>query len=165
MDMQPRWDEFALSEHEIADATPPWRILVAVDGSEGSERALRWTARIACALRAEGVAIHVLTPVYSMAGWAGAVEVPTDESRLRDEVESTLELEWCDTLRAEGVKYRTMLKEGFSATAIMDAADEERADMIVVGARGRGGVAELLLGSVGHTLTHHAHRPVVVVRP
>jgi nucleotide-binding universal stress UspA family protein len=49
------------------------------------------------------------------------------------------------------------------AFAIMRLADQEHADMIVVGRRGRGGFTELLLGSVSHQLVHHAKQPLVII--
>jgi nucleotide-binding universal stress UspA family protein len=55
------------------------------------------------------------------------------------------------------------MEDGRPARVIADVADREDADLVVVGRRGRGGIAELLLGSVSHELTHHCDRPVIVV--
>jgi nucleotide-binding universal stress UspA family protein len=55
------------------------------------------------------------------------------------------------------------MEDGRAASVIADVADRENADMVVVGRRGRGGVAELLLGSTSHELVLHSRRPVLVV--
>ena len=62
-----------------------------------------------------------------------------------------------------GVPFDTRVVDGDPAPAIMELADEVDAVMVVVGRRGCGGFAELLLGSVPHRLTHHCERPVLVV--
>jgi nucleotide-binding universal stress UspA family protein len=49
------------------------------------------------------------------------------------------------------------------ARGLMEVAHRENADLIVTGRRGRGGFAELLLGSTSHALTHHAALPIVIV--
>jgi nucleotide-binding universal stress UspA family protein len=55
------------------------------------------------------------------------------------------------------------MKDGRPASVIADAADSVDADLVVVGRRGLGGVAELLLGSVSHELAHHCKCPVLLV--
>jgi nucleotide-binding universal stress UspA family protein len=47
--------------------------------------------------------------------------------------------------------------------ALLDIARRESADLVIVGSRGRGGFREMLLGGVGHHLTHHSPVPVVIV--
>lgn len=55
------------------------------------------------------------------------------------------------------------MKDGRPAAVIADVADSLNADLVVVGRRGRGSVAEVLLGSVSHELSHHCKRPVLVI--
>ena len=59
--------------------------------------------------------------------------------------------------------FRVVLKDSDPALAIMQAAKSEDADLVVTGRRGRGGFAELVLGSTSHVLTHHLDRPLVIV--
>ena len=63
----------------------------------------------------------------------------------------------------EGVPVTGTVAENSPATALLDAAKD--ADLVIVGSRGHGGFASLLLGSVSSQVVHHAHCPVLVVRP
>jgi nucleotide-binding universal stress UspA family protein len=71
--------------------------------------------------------------------------------------------EWSRPLRDAGVPSRTCVALGTPFEVLERIADDEDALMIVVGRSGRGGLREMLLGSVPHALTHHALRPVLVV--
>lgn len=82
---------------------------------------------------------------------------------MRRDIAETLEREWCAPIREAGVPFRSAVETGKPATILMQVADREDARMIVVGSRGIGGFAELLLGSVSHQLAHHARRPLVIV--
>jgi nucleotide-binding universal stress UspA family protein len=66
-------------------------------------------------------------------------------------------------LRDRGIEHRTELMDGSPASALDKLAVQVDADLIVVGRRGSGGFAELLLGSAANALAHHAHRPVLIV--
>lgn len=146
------------------------RILVCVDGSEGSAAALGWAIALARKTDAEIVAVHALeVPVYAQAdvGMGPVYSAPPADplwwDRLRKATAEAFEQEWCAPLARSGLPYRTVLQEGKPASAIEEVADRERPDLVVVGRRGLGGLTELLLGSVSHALVHHARRPIVVV--
>jgi nucleotide-binding universal stress UspA family protein len=66
-------------------------------------------------------------------------------------------------LRDRGVACRTLVETGNPAEVLNRVAVQEDADLVVVGRRGRGGFAEMLLGSVPHALAHHSTRPLVIV--
>jgi nucleotide-binding universal stress UspA family protein len=91
------------------------------------------------------------------------VAVPPLSDEARAELDGLLAGEWTEPLRRAGVEYRTLVAEGPAAAVIARVADEEDAALIVTGRRGRGGFAELVLGSTSHHLTHHAGRPLVIV--
>ncbi|MBI4261754.1 MAG: universal stress protein [Actinobacteria bacterium] len=144
------------------------RIVVGIDGSEGSLEAVRWTADLASGLGAEVVAVHAFelpspvqavypTSLYAGERWEPAVR------EYRTEVEDLVRTEWAAPLAHAGVSHRTLVVEGPTPTALLQVARREHADMIVVGTRGRGGFAELLLGSVSHALAHHSPVPVTIV--
>jgi nucleotide-binding universal stress UspA family protein len=139
------------------------KIVVGVDGSEHSARALQWCADHAAALDAEVVVAHVMEiPLYGGdAMWPAPLPGPSPEqcAEVRDEITR----DWCKPLADAGVEHRVVLVEGSPPYALMQVADSEGADLVVTGRRGRGGFAELLLGSTSHALTHHCHRPLVIV--
>lgn len=146
------------------------RILVGVDGSQGSEAALAWAIRLARQTAAEIVALHAFEiPVYAQPDIAmGPVYTapPADPQwwdRLRQAMAHTFEQEWCASLARSGVPYRTVLAEGRPATVIEEVAEREAVDLVVVGRRGLGGLTELILGSVSHAIVHRVRRPVAVV--
>lgn len=136
------------------------RIVVGLDGSPGSERAVEWAATLARDLNADVIAVHAVpTVVYGPM----AMPVVVDDATLRDELSHVVEDEWCALLRKMEIPYRSVVETGSAAEVIMQVADREGAQLIVVGSRGRGGFAELLLGSVGQQLTHHSTHPIVIV--
>lgn len=145
------------------DQEPIRRVVVGLDGSEHSKRALDWALRIARSADVEIVAVHaVQTPIYTD---YAAVPPPEFDTQWRADVKEQFENEWCQPLREAGVSYRTMMEDGRAASVIGTVADQVDADIVIVGRRGRGGVAQLLLGSVSHELTQHCERPVLVISP
>jgi nucleotide-binding universal stress UspA family protein len=149
---------------------PVRRIVLGLDGSEGSAHACRWCAELAQSLDAEVVAVHAMElPPYPvvMEGIA-PVPSPIDPDLYvvwQGAQRQVVETEWCRPLQEKGVRYRAVLLEGEPAAMLLDAIRREQADLAVVGRRGTGALRELLLGSVSHSLTHHAACPVAVVPP
>jgi nucleotide-binding universal stress UspA family protein len=142
----------------------PKKILVGLDGSTGSARALAWAIEVAKALQAEIVAVHVaelLTPSALGLGLA-PVDLPVDWV---DDLRSRFENDWTAPLKQSGVRYRTVFETGAPAPTLIAMAREQHSDLIVTGSRGLGGFGELLLGSVSHQLVLHAQLPVVVIPP
>ncbi|ATW49569.1 universal stress protein [Streptomyces xantholiticus] len=145
----------------MADKAAAGRIVVGVDGSEPSIKALRWAVRQA-GLTGDSLEA-VISWEYPAAGWAGMVAaIPSDfdpqklAAQVLDEsLEQTLGAEAAATVA------RTVLI-GNPAQALMDRS--EGASLLVVGHRGYSGFKATLLGSVGLHLAQHAPCPVVVVR-
>ncbi|HXX90299.1 MAG TPA: universal stress protein [Acidimicrobiales bacterium] len=133
------------------------RIVVAVDDSEGAARAVRFVARLAPSLGAEVVAVHALG---LLAHLGGETAVPAQAHR--DEVRALLE-RWAGPLADAGVPYRCEVVDGNPVQALLSAAADEGADVIVVGKRAAIGVPGLQLGSTSQQLVQHADIPVVVV--
>jgi len=145
-------------------ATPPdrvRRVVVGVDGSPSSRAALRWgfdaARRHACPL----VAFHACAPVAppGRGPLAGVLDVPTLLTDAKRGVEDELTLALHDR---EGVVITVDATHGNPAWELIDHTGTE--DLLVLGSRGRGGFASLVLGSVATQVAHHAHGPVVVVR-
>jgi nucleotide-binding universal stress UspA family protein len=138
------------------------RIVVGLDGSAGSQAALCWALDMAEGMGSAVTAVYAvdLPSFYP----EPAVTLQFDDGwrkTMRIEFEET----WCRPLREAGVRYRAVMENGRAASVISRLAKAEGADIIVVGRRGRGGVAELLLGSVSHELVLRSHIPVLVIEP
>ncbi|HEX5568137.1 MAG TPA: universal stress protein, partial [Streptomyces sp.] len=140
-------------------------VLVGVDGSPGGEAALGFAFAEASLRGAPLVALHTWN------NWTGPVSGGPDEplplvydvDMLRDEEERVL-VEALSGWQAEypDVTVHRRLVQGRARPALIEASGS--AQLLVVGARGRGGFSGLLLGSVSQAVLQHAHCPVAVVR-
>ena len=134
-------------------------IVLALDGSEGSARAIPLAVELARRSDAKILIAHVEEDVVGKGG--GPVRAAEDE--IQAEIRRRAQ-----ELTAQGIDTSVEVRQimlGGPAQAIEEIADEARADLIVVGTRGHSPVAGLLLGSVTQRLLHIAGRPVVVVPP
>jgi len=133
-------------------------ILAGYDGSPGSERALSWAAREA---RSRGTVLtvcHACAPGFPVPpGEAAAFDL----ARRSGERVIASGLQHAQRVMGSG-QVRSLLLEGPAAAAFCERS--HGADMAVVGSRGHGGVAGLLLGSVSSQVAAHARGRVVVVR-
>jgi nucleotide-binding universal stress UspA family protein len=141
------------------------RIVVGVDGSPASAQALDWAADLTTATAAELLVVHAFELTPYLTGAPLGVPHITPPGDLADSLLAEVDGSWCASLRARGVTYRPVLREGGAGAELLKVAAEEHADLIAVGTRGRNGLREALLGSVAHYVTHHARCPVVVVPP
>ena len=137
-------------------------IMVGIDGSGHSRRALEWAIKEAAIRRTP---LTVLTVHQAMAGYWGPVAYPQDP-HLIEQVRKVAQEETDIALAELGADFRppsvtVLARFGLPAEEILEAAQD--ADMIVVGSRGAGGFRKLLMGSVSSQVTLHAHRPVVVI--
>jgi len=139
------------------------KIVVGVDGSGGSREALRW-AFAEATLRSDPLEVVIVWqyPITASLPTFGAMNTPDDfETEARTTLLSILADEG---ITAESpVPVSTLVAEGNPARALLDAADA--AELLVVGSRGHGGFAGVLVGSISQQCVHHAKCPVVVVHP
>jgi len=137
------------------------KIVIGTDGSVYSHRALDWCAEFAARLGAEVVVVHALEmPVYTGAfGYVAAPYTLDDREAMHDLVVE----KWCDPLARAQVPFEARLIDGAAVPALLNTARDEDADLVVVGRRGLGGFAELLLGSTSHQLSQHLGRPLLIV--
>jgi nucleotide-binding universal stress UspA family protein len=137
-------------------------ILVGVDGSAASRAALEWAVEEARLRNARLHVVHTWTlPVSAYAAPVGAVLDGEVLDGVRDAAEQLVSAV-LDDVDAGGVEVDRSVVEGSPAASLLEAA--ENADLLVVGSRGRGGFAGLLLGSVSQQCAQHAPCPVVIVR-
>jgi nucleotide-binding universal stress UspA family protein len=134
------------------------KILVAVDHSEASDRALLAARDLALLSKGEVWILHLREREII----TKTSVVMTDET----EPEATSMIEAAvDKLTEVGVKAQvghTIF--GYAARSIVDDAIEHDVDVIVMGSRGRGDLAGLVLGSTAHKVIHLTDRPVLIVR-
>jgi nucleotide-binding universal stress UspA family protein len=141
------------------------KIVVGVDGSQGSARAVEWCASHAKALDAEVVVVHAIEmPVHAGIG-LGSPYLPTSplSERQRTELHDHACRVWCAPLTNAGAPFHVVCKDGRPSVVIAEIARREEAELVVTGRRGRGGFAELLLGSTSHELAQHLDRPLLIV--
>ena len=129
-----------------------------VDGSVGSDKALDWA--IAEAIRLPAVLELATAWMFPMALGYVFAKTPGEE---RQEVKRIADLAVAHVAEvAPEVVVRAILREEEAGPALVSLSTG--ADLLVVGARGHGGIRELLLGSVGTYCARHAGCPVVIVR-
>jgi nucleotide-binding universal stress UspA family protein len=145
-------------------------IVCGVDGSADSKAALAAAAQLANRLRARLVIAHVVEYVhapYAMAGGLGPTAIPraTITATMVEQVRAGERLleQMAEQSGLESAEQRVV--SGFPAERLADLADEENAELIVVGSRGRDAFKAALLGSVSTSLIGVARCPVVVVPP
>lgn len=145
-------------------------VVVGVDGSAGANAALRFAVAEARLRETQLRAVHAWTFGYTAVpgGGFGYLGVPLDTvpgvdiSDMRKAAVGLLERATADLAgEAEGVEIERRVIEGRAAEVLLGAVGED--DLLVVGSRGHGGFAGLLLGSVSQQCAHHAPCPVVIV--
>jgi nucleotide-binding universal stress UspA family protein len=139
---------------------PSWPVVVGVDGSPTSEAALAFAYEAAAVRGVPLVAVHTWWDLLVDPALAPLLDwdaIEDDERRLLAERLSG----WAE--KYPDVQVRRIVERGHAAKALVEQS--LRAQLVVVGSRGRGSVAGLLLGSVSHAMLHRAHCPVAVVRP
>lgn len=136
------------------------KILVAVDGSEPSLKAARLALEIATATGAKLTAAYVVAPMML----PGEVPFTVVHQVLTAEVARGKDVlaEVVDQLGNPAMKTEEL--QGSPAEAIAQLAEQSDFDLVVVGSRGRGAVARVLLGSVADRLVHVCKAPVLVAR-
>ncbi len=137
-------------------------VVVGVDGSKTSAKAIDFAFDQAEALGAKIVAVHAWTSPY-LTYADGRSMLQFDEQEVKESGRLLVAESVAGALADHpDVECETRLISGHAARAILLAA--ESAELAVVGSRGRGGFTGLLLGSVSQSVLHHAHCPVAIVR-
>ena len=142
-----------------ADST---KIVVGVDGSPSSRAALRWAVKQAALTGGTVDAIMAwhLPMALRTSAWA---PIYVDEmTELEQDARKVLGAVISDEVeQADGQRVTARVVNGHPADVLLDAAAD--ADLLVIGSRGHGSVADALLGSVGRYCVHHAHCPVLIM--
>ena len=138
-------------------------ITVGIDGSAHSARALEWAIKEAAIRHAPVTVLTVHT--VPMSPWTGnPYTLPADADDVQKAEQAAEELTLKVTSQLGSAKPSSVTVRaisGFPAQALIEAS--RTADLLVVGSRGAGGFAQLMIGSVSSQVVHHAHCPVVVI--
>jgi nucleotide-binding universal stress UspA family protein len=139
------------------------RIVVGIDGSDHSKRALDWALAEARLRSADLDVVYAwMLPVYAT-GYGFAPGALIDPVAMAAGATSQLDRTVDEVVGdAKDVTIERKAVEGMAAQVLVDEA--EGADLLVVGSRGHGGFAGLLLGSVSQQCAQHASCPVVIIR-
>jgi nucleotide-binding universal stress UspA family protein len=141
--------------------TNPRLLLVATDTSATSAGAERAGIELAARVGAGLILLSVIDPArLRLPG--GLFHTRVDQ--VRSDRQSSLARIVVEA-RKRGVAALSLIWEGDPGAAVIEAADSENADLIIVGSHARGAVGRLLLGSVSSYVVGHSERPVVVIRP
>ena len=138
------------------------KVLVPVDGSDNSLRALDAALLLSEKIGAEVTAIHVMEdiPILHI----------QSEKLLRElldayKKETQQILSKCsDIATRKGLSITTKLLQGNVGSTILDFCEREKYDVIIMGSRGMGKFKELILGSVSNKVVHHSSCPVMIIR-
>jgi nucleotide-binding universal stress UspA family protein len=142
-------------------------ILVGTDGSETAHTAVRRAIELAAGLDARLQIVSAYEPVSDPRLRGEQVIAPKDVQwavNPHDDVLALLESARAQALDAGVTEVETFARVGDAADAIVDVAEEQRSDLIVVGNKGMTGTKRFLLGSVPNKVTHHAPCSVLIVR-
>ena len=138
-------------------------ILIATDGSASSTEAVEFGVELAAEHEAKVIFLHVAPAldIVPMVTWGGGL--PHVPHQLDSYDRAPLE-EAEQVAAREGVEATSKLLVGDAADEIVAYADSEGADLIVVGSRGHGTLASVLLGSVSRGVLSESKRPVAIIR-
>jgi len=139
-------------------------IIVGVDGSGHSQRALDWAIHEAAIRQAP---LTVLTVHQAIVGYFGGVVATPEDLKLTEQIRAAVTAEadkvlaGLDGPHPESVTVTAV--HGFPVEELVEASKE--ADMVVLGSRGAGGFTRMLLGSTAGQVVQHAHCPVLIIPP
>jgi nucleotide-binding universal stress UspA family protein len=142
-------------------------IVVGTDGSETAKKAVTEAADLASQVGAAMDIVSAYAPVSNQRLREEAKQAPDDVQWMvnaREDVDSRLDEAKEIAAKAGVDKVNLHAREGDPADAILDVAEEQKADLIVVGNKGMSGAKRFLLGSVPNKVSHHAPCSVLIVR-
>jgi nucleotide-binding universal stress UspA family protein len=141
-------------------------IVVGTDGSETATKAVSQAVDLARSLGAKLELVSAYEPVSEQRLKQERKQTPEDLQwaiNPREDVDATLESA-ADIARKAGVEVAVYARQGDPADAILDVAEEQQADLVIVGNKGMTGAKRFLLGSVPNKVSHHAPCSVLIIR-
>jgi nucleotide-binding universal stress UspA family protein len=157
-------------EHEFVDAAKPGeeaitrlrRILVPIDFSDSSRKALRYAMAFTTQFKAEIHCLHSLEIPYG----TGEAAIVLETEAFRKEMHEQAQKQMALFLQEEGASMpeQCTVKPGAPYREILQTIDDREIDLVIMGTHGRSGVRHFFLGSTTERVVRHAHCPVLVVR-
>ncbi len=138
----------------------PKKILIAVDGSEHSMRAVESSFEYSKLVNTEVVLVHCHKRFPRLLGEPYLQDAVTE---IKDEAEQTMET-FRKALKKEDIEFTERILEGPPGSVIPNIAKIENCDLIIMGSRGLTDLEGLFVGSVTHRVLHLAHCPVLVTK-
>jgi nucleotide-binding universal stress UspA family protein len=138
-------------------------IVVGTDGSDTARQAVIQAAELARATGARLVVVSAYAPVTAKVATAGSPEA-ADWNVGSDVLVEGVLTDARGATAASGIEVETRAIRGDAADGIIEVAEQEGADLIVVGNKGMTGTKRFLLGSVPNKVSHHAPCSVLIVR-
>jgi nucleotide-binding universal stress UspA family protein len=141
------------------------KILVGLDGSDYSLKALGFALDLAKKYQSQLVLVHVvMRQIYAINPPEAGVLAGTAIVRELEADGKAILVKGEETAKAQGIPVETRLRQGVPAEELLRAASDEKADLIVLGSRGLSQVKAFFLGSVSDKVSHHAKCPTLIVR-
>ncbi len=140
------------------------KIVCAVDFSEQSRGVAEYTKTLAQALGAEILCVYVAPSLAQYVGFkVPASSIDDFVGEIVSGAETTMDQFLEENF--EGMESTGKVLTGYAAEEILDLADQEKADLVIMGTHGRKGIDRMLFGSVAEKVVKSAKCPVVTIRP
>ena len=143
------------------------RIIVPIDFSDCSKRALEYAAATARAHSSKLTILHVFEESF-VKPYVNAANSEEEANEIIKEIERVNDSkydEFLKTIGLEGVDYEKLLIKGIPETEIVEIAMEQQANLIVMGTHGRSGIKHLLIGSTAEEVVRTVHCDIIIVKP
>lgn len=141
------------------------KILVGLDGSDFSLKALDFAIDLARKYRSQLVLVHVvMRQIYAINPPEAGILAGTAIVRELEAEGKAILVKAEETVKAQGIPVESRLRQGVPAEELLRASADEKVDLIVLGSRGLSQVKAFLLGSVSDKVSHHAKCPTLIVR-
>jgi nucleotide-binding universal stress UspA family protein len=136
------------------------KILLAVDGSDHSERAATEAAKVA--KNSPDTVVTLLYVIDYSKSRSDVMHVQSNEEVHLERRKLLVDVE--KLFNREGIKYEVKFLHGEPGPTIVEHANREKYDMVVIGSRGLNTLQEMVLGSVSHKVAKRVHAPVLIVK-
>ena len=139
------------------------KILWATDFSDEAQEALLYAEAFAKAFKASIVALHVV-PDFSPALYDAAYVIKEDLARRLNFIKEEEKNKLKAMKKAKGIPFKAIVREGSASKTIIETAEEEKVDLIVIGRRGMSAIEKLFIGSVANQVLRNSPVPILITK-